>query len=125
MQPDDFCSGIAADLKAGNDEKRQNAVGSAAQRTTDAANDDNHNDLQKKNFNSSGAFVVAIKLMPAMGTQRVILHEHAKSLVVGSLEAFLEKFAVQMIRVSLIRKDVVKPEVDCYHRRAFLGQDET
>ena len=67
----DFSSGVAADLEAGNDEKRQNTMVSAAMRAMDSADSKAYCGLRRPDLNTSVACVMAVQSMSAIRADRM------------------------------------------------------
>ena len=87
MKLNDFSSGVAADLEAGNDEKRQNTMGSAAMRAMDSVDSEAYYGLRRLDLNTFVACVMAVQSMSAIRADRMTSHKMIVVLVVFRLEA--------------------------------------
>lgn len=119
MKLNDFSSGVAADLEAGNDEKRQNTMGSAAMRAMDSADSEAYYGLCRLDLNTSVACVMAVQPMSAIRADRMTSHKMIVVLVVFRLKVMLDS---SRIRICILKEIVVKGMSDCYHIDAFLGR---
>ena len=119
MKLNDFSSGVAADLKAGNDEKRQNTMGSAAMRAMDSADSEAYYGLCRLDLNTSVACIMAVQSMSAIRADRMTSHKMIVVLVVFRLKVILDSSRIQ---ICILKETVVKGLSDCYHIDAFLGR---
>ena len=119
MKLNDVCSGVAADLEAGNDEKRQNTMGSAAMWAMDSVDSEAYYGLCRLDLNTSVACVMAVQPMSAIRADRMTSHKMIVVLVVFRLKVMLDS---SRIRICILKEIVVKGLPYCYHIDAFLGR---